>query len=107
MSSLSDNRSIRPEPAESPEAPRPEPFNLQAALVRAIRREFEAWRLSAAESDVAWFILKGLSLHEIADLRGTSERTVRQQAHTVYVKSGVRGRCDLAGHILDQCLSAA
>ncbi|HEX7944011.1 MAG TPA: LuxR family transcriptional regulator, partial [Phenylobacterium sp.] len=76
----------------------------QAALIAAIQREFDAWKLSAAERDVAWFLLKGLPMKEIARLRGASERTVRQQAQAIYGKSGLEGRSDLAAHILDHCL---
>lgn len=77
----------------------------QQALVTAINREFESWKLSDAERDVAWLMLKGLAMREIARLRGTSERTVNQQAQAVYGKSGLEGRTDLAGYILDQCLA--
>lgn len=81
--------------------------SVQAALVNEINREFESWKLSAAERDVAWFMLKGLPMKEIARLRGTSERTVRQQAQAIYGKAGVEGRSDLAGHVLHQCMSTA
>ena len=76
-----------------------------SAVAAAIDREFDAWKLSGAERDVAWFLLKGLSMKEIARLRGASERTVRQQARSVYGKAGLDGRSDLSAHILDQCLS--
>lgn len=64
--------------------------------------EFGEWNLSSAERDVAWFMLRGLPLKEIADLRGTSERTVRQQAQSVYRKAGLEGRSDLAGRVLER-----
>jgi len=84
-----------------PAQPRPDG---QSSVVAAIQREFDAWKLSAAERDVAWFLLKGLPMKEIARLRGASERTVRQQAQAIYGKSGLEGRSDLAAHILDHCL---
>jgi DNA-binding NarL/FixJ family response regulator len=40
----------------------------------------------------------------IADLRQTSERTVRQQALAVYRKSGLNGRNDLAAFFLEDLL---
>ncbi|MDB5679493.1 helix-turn-helix transcriptional regulator [Sphingomonas bacterium] len=64
--------------------------------------DFDEWKLSIAESDIAWFMLRGLPLREIAELRGTSERTVRQQAQAVYRKAGLDGRSDLAGRVLER-----
>jgi putative tricarboxylic transport membrane protein len=81
------------------------PLAEQSDVAQAINSEFDAWKLSTAERDVAWFLLKGLSMKEIARLRGASERTVRQQARAVYSKAGLEGRSDLAAHILDQCLA--
>jgi putative tricarboxylic transport membrane protein len=77
----------------------------QAVVVGAIRGEFDDWKLTNAEQDVAWLMLKGLPMKEIARLRGTSERTIRQQARSIYGKAQVEGRSDLAGHILDRCLA--
>jgi len=80
------------------------PLAQQSAAVNAINEEFDAWRLSLAERDVAWFLLKGLPMKEIARLRGASETTVRKQARAIYSKAGLEGRSDLAAHILDRCL---
>jgi putative tricarboxylic transport membrane protein len=72
-------------------------------LVRdGIQDDFGEWNLSFAERDIAWFMLRGLLLKEIADLRGTSERTVRQQAQAIYRKAGLDGRSDLAGRVLER-----
>ena len=67
----------------------------------SIASKFEEWKLSPAESEVAWMILKGLSFKEIAQARGTSERTVRQQAQSIYSKSGLNNRSDLSGYFLE------
>ena len=67
-----------------------------------IQQDFGAWNLTFAERDIAWFMLRGLPLKEIAGLRGTSERTVRQQAQAIYRKAGLEGRSDLAGRILER-----
>jgi DNA-binding NarL/FixJ family response regulator len=48
--------------------------------------------------------LKGLRHKAIAELRQTSERTVRQQALAVYRKSGLGGRTDLAAFFLEDLL---
>lgn len=69
-----------------------------------IDRQFRAWGLSAAESEIAWLMLKGLRHKEIASMRGTSYGTVRQQALTVYKKAKLDGRTDLAAFFLEDLL---
>lgn len=71
----------------------------------AIDHQFEAWSLSAAEREIALLLLKGLSLREIADVRGTSERTVRQQALAIYKKAEVSGRAELSAFFLEDLLA--
>lgn len=73
-------------------------------LAAAIDRQFDRWGLSPAEREVALLQLKGLRHKEIAELRQTSERTVRQQALAVYRKSGLNGRSDLAAFFLEDLL---
>jgi DNA-binding CsgD family transcriptional regulator len=73
-------------------------------LGEAIDRQFERWDLTDAEREVALLQLKGLRHKEIAELRKTSERTVRQQALAVYRKSGLSGRSDLAAFFLEDLL---
>lgn len=77
---------------------------LVQGLGSAIARQFKAWGLSEAESDIGLLLLKGLSLQEIADVRKTSERTVREQARSVYRKSGLAGRNELAAYFLEDLL---
>jgi len=76
-----------------------------AGLVRAIDRQFERWGLSQAEREVGLLLLKGLALKELAELRGTSERTVRQQAQAIYRKGGLAGRAELAAWFLEDLLA--
>lgn len=73
-------------------------------LGAAIERQFERWNLSAAESEVGLLLLKGLSLKEIANMRRTSERTVREQARALYRKSGLSGRPSLSAFFLEDLL---
>ena len=73
-------------------------------LGAAIDGQFEKWGLTPAERDVALLQLKGLRHKEIADLRKTSERTVRQQALSIYRKAGLSGRTDLAAFFLEDLL---
>jgi DNA-binding CsgD family transcriptional regulator len=81
-------------------------WNLEArhvlqGLREAIDRQFDRWGLTPAEREVALLQLKGLRHKAIAGLRHTSERTVRQQALSVYRKSGLNGRSDLAAFFLE------
>ncbi len=70
----------------------------------AIERQFERWKLTNAEAEVGLFLLKGLSHKEIAEIRHTSERTVREQARAVYRKSGLSGRSALSAFFLEDLL---
>ena len=78
---------------------------LAAGLGRAIDAQFHLWKLTDAEREVALLLLKGLSLREIAGLRETSERTVRQQSLAVYRKAGLAGRAELSAFFLEDLLA--
>jgi DNA-binding CsgD family transcriptional regulator len=75
-----------------------------AGLGAAMDRQFDKWGLTPAEREVALLQLKGLRHRAIAELRHTSERTVRQQALSIYRKSGLNGRTDLAAFFLEDLL---
>lgn len=67
-------------------------------------KQFDAWGLTASERDIVLLMLKGLSFKEIADLRQTREKTVRQQASTVYRKAGLNSRNELAAWFFEDLL---
>jgi DNA-binding CsgD family transcriptional regulator len=73
-------------------------------LGAAIDRQFVRWKLTPAEAEVGLLLLKGLSHKEAARARGTSERTVRQQARALYLKAGLAGRSELAAFFLEDLL---
>lgn len=52
--------------------------------------------LTAAERDVALFLVRGWSLVRIAKARRTSRRTIANQAQAIYRKLGVTSRLELA-----------
>lgn len=83
---------------------RGEAAHVLQGMGRALNLQFERWNLSHAERDVALFLLKGFSTRDIADLRATSERTVRQQAQDVYRKAGLSGRAELSAFFLEDLL---
>ncbi|MCB9598347.1 MAG: LuxR family transcriptional regulator [Sandaracinaceae bacterium] len=83
---------------------REEATELLRGLGQTIDRQLERWELSAAEKEVAMLLLKGLSHKEVADVRGTSERTARTQARAVYKKAGLEGRAELSAFFLEDLL---
>ncbi len=74
-------------------------------LSHAIEEQFQRWNLTPTEKEVALLLLKGLSLKEIAGVRASSERTVRQHSLMVYQKSGLSGRAELAAFFLEDLLA--
>jgi DNA-binding CsgD family transcriptional regulator len=60
-----------------------------------IRLDLES-KMSAAETHVAWLTCDGLSNREIADIRGSSERTVANQVGSLFQKLGIARRTELA-----------
>jgi len=79
---------------------------LSGELFAVMQRSFEQWGLSPSESEVALLLLKGLTMREIADLRQVREKTIRQQAASIYAKSGQSGRHELAAHFIGDLIGA-
>jgi DNA-binding CsgD family transcriptional regulator len=71
----------------------------------AIQQQFAEWGLTKSEQQVAMLLLKGLSFKEIAVLRDTREKTVRQQASAIYGKSGLEGRHAFSAWFLEDFLT--
>lgn len=63
-----------------------------SALIQEQMRDWD----TTSEKEVALLLLKGLSFEEIATIRSTKDKTVRQQATSIYRKAGVAGRHELA-----------
>ncbi len=73
-------------------------------LSNVISQQFDEWKLSNSEKDVGWLLLKGLSLKEIATIRDTLEKTVRQQASSIYKKTGLNGRHAFSAWFIEDVL---
>jgi len=73
-------------------------------LSDVISQQFNEWSLSPSEKEVGWLLLKGLSLKEIAAIRETLEKTVRQQASSVYKKSNLSGRHAFSAWFIEDIL---
>ncbi|PTX03793.1 helix-turn-helix transcriptional regulator [Pararhodobacter aggregans] len=83
-------------------------LRLAGSAVQAVVDEhFAQWGLTGAEADVALFMVKGLSIAEIAAMRGSTEATVKSHLNAIYRKSGTTGRPDLLALILDSLMARA
>lgn len=69
-----------------------------------IDQQLTDWSLTPSERDVGMLLLKGLSFEEIASVRETKEKTVRQQATAIYRKSGLNGRHEFAAWFFEDFL---
>jgi DNA-binding CsgD family transcriptional regulator len=76
-----------------------------AAIHDVIEAHFEMWKLTPAEQDVATFLVKGLSIAEIAEIRGSAEGTVKSHLNAIYRKSETKGRGELLSSIIDSLMS--
>jgi len=84
----------------------PDAYVLEARrqLAGVIGQQFTDWRLTDSEREVGWLLLKGLSLKEIAAVRNTLEKTVRQQASSIYKKAGLTGRHAFSAWFIEDLL---
>lgn len=74
-------------------------------LALAIDQQLTKWNLTAAEKEVAFLLLKGLSLKEIAVVRCTTEKTARVQSMAIYSKAAISGRSELSAFFLEDLLA--
>ncbi|MAZ49999.1 MAG: hypothetical protein CME65_15660 [Halobacteriovoraceae bacterium] len=70
-------------------------------LAETIDEQLSNWQLTKAEKEVAFMLIKGLSLKEIAEFRGTTEKTARTQSTAIYAKAGVTSRSQLSAFFLE------
>ncbi len=73
-------------------------------LSEVISKQFDEWNLTLSEKEVGWLLLKGFSLKEIAAIRDTLEKTVRQQASAIYKKAQLSGRHAFSAWFIEDLL---
>ena len=78
---------------------------LKRDLHEVIDNQFVVWKLTKAETDVAWFVIKGISFSKIAELRGVSEKTIHQQISSVYKKSDTKNRHEFMSGFLEDFIN--
>ncbi|MEH6835937.1 MULTISPECIES: helix-turn-helix transcriptional regulator [Falsihalocynthiibacter] len=74
----------------------------QGEFFAMVNLQFDRWGLSKAERDIALLTTKGLSVAEIADLRNTTQGTVKSQNNSIYRKAKVNSRTQLLGALIDE-----
>lgn len=67
--------------------------------------QFHAWSFSEAECEIGMLMIKGMSIAEIADLRGRSQATVKAQNSAIYQKSGLANRAQLVSYFVEELTS--
>ena len=70
----------------------------------ASHAQLSSWKLTVAEKEVAFLLLKGMSLKEIAEIRKTAEKTARAHSMAIYAKAGLSGRSELSAFFLEDLL---
>lgn len=76
------------------------------ALAELMEDYFRQWGLTPSEADVAAFTIKGCSIAEIAQMRGSAEGTVKTHLNAIYRKAGVQGRGQLVSVLIEDLLNA-
>ncbi|EQC46578.1 LuxR C-terminal-related transcriptional regulator [Bacteriovorax sp. Seq25_V] len=78
--------------------------DLSEGLSGMINQQLIDWNLTESEKDIALLLLKGLSLREIAEIRNSSEKTIKQHASNLYAKANLNGRAELSAFFLEDLL---
>ena len=73
-------------------------------FTEVVTQYFQRFDLTPAETEVAWLLLKGLSIGEIAALRDTRLGTVKAQCSSIYRKSGTSGKSQFISQIVEDLL---
>ncbi len=66
-----------------------------------IIERFKKWGLTPSEVELAIYLIRGFSHKQISGLLEKSERTVRNQSISIYKKTGMTGRSELAAYFLE------
>lgn len=79
-------------------------YNLKKSTADLINSQINLLKLTNAEKDVAWLIIKGNSYKKIAELRGVSERTINQQVGSIFKKSNVANRHEFVSSFIEDLM---
>jgi len=73
-------------------------------FIRIVDGKFDDWEFSESEREVAFLLIKGLSIQEIANVRDTQPGTIKSQGNAIYRKAGIKGRNELAAYFVEDLL---
>lgn len=79
--------------------------SFKADFETLIHSHFSVWNLTDAEKVVGLCLLQGLGMKEISEMRNVSERTIRNQCHSIYSKAELTGKHELAAYFLKELLT--
>jgi len=74
------------------------------AFQEVIEHHFDRWGLTLAERDVALFLIKGLSIADVAAMRATRDGTIKAQSAAIYRKAGVSSRSELISVMVEELI---
>ncbi len=77
---------------------------LKENMAEVIRKEFDRWKLTKTEKEIALLLIKGFSMQEIGEIRDVKEKSVRQQATGIYTKARVSNRYELTSYFIEDLL---
>lgn len=83
-------------------------YQVDAASQRfqdVILQQFSEWDLTEAEAEIGMLLIKGMSIADIANLRGRSQATVKAQNSAIYQKSGLANRSQLVSYFVEELTS--
>lgn len=75
------------------------------AFYDVLESYFDTWRLTPSERDVALLTVKGLSIAEIAEMRGSKQGTVKAQLNAIYRKAEIDGRAQLIALLIEDIVA--
>ncbi|EMG12366.1 transcriptional regulator, LuxR family [Leptospira interrogans serovar Grippotyphosa str. LT2186] len=70
----------------------------------SLQRQLEEWDLSDKEKEIALLLLRGMSNHQIAAIRGKSLKTIENQTFSIYQKSGTTGKLEFIAYFISPLL---
>ncbi len=80
-------------------------LELTGRFAEKIKHQFDIWQLTRSEQEVAWLILKGYSFIEIGSIRNVREKTIRQQAGSIYSKTSTGSRAEFSAFFLEDIIA--
>ncbi len=71
------------------------------AFREMLEQYFEEWNLSASEIEIFHLLLKGCTIAEISEIRGTAVGTIKSQTNAIYKKSGYSNKTQLLSALIE------